>query len=89
MISLKNVHFEKGTLLEYNNIAFLDRVRPTRPVAMPAMAEMPLTDYSMPNRTGPLELEEPTEPAPTWSSDEVFESIPAGETLPSIDSSNQ
>ncbi len=25
MISLKNVHYEKGTLFEYNNIAFVDR----------------------------------------------------------------
>ncbi len=33
MLSLKNLHFEKGTLLEYDNIAFVDRVRPTRAVA--------------------------------------------------------
>ncbi len=30
MIALKNVHFEKGTILEYNNITFADRVRPKR-----------------------------------------------------------
>jgi hypothetical protein len=26
MISLKNIHYERGTLFEYNNIAFVDRV---------------------------------------------------------------
>jgi outer membrane protein TolC len=51
MLALKNVHFEKGTLLEYNNIAFLDRVRPTRPIALPAgMGALTLTDYSLPQR---------------------------------------
>lgn len=49
MLALKNVHFEKGTLLEYNNIAFLDRVRPTRPIMLPSgMGPLSLTDYSLP-----------------------------------------
>ncbi len=39
MLSLKNLHFEKGTLLEYDNIAFVDRIRPTRAVAQIALAQ--------------------------------------------------
>ncbi|MDX1926271.1 MAG: TolC family protein [Pirellulaceae bacterium] len=51
MIALKNIHFEKGTLLEYNNIAFLDRVRPKRTISLPnGMTEGSLTDYSVPLR---------------------------------------
>lgn len=37
MLSLKNLHYEKGTLLEYDNIAFVDRVRPMRSVAAVAV----------------------------------------------------
>lgn len=82
MIALKNIHFEKGTLLEYNNIAFVDRVRPMRPIVMPSvLSEVPMTDYYIPNRTSQASAS--VEPAPPMSSDEFVESLPAGETLPS------
>ena len=82
MIALKNIHFEKGTLLEYNNIAFVDRVRPMRPIFMPSvLSEVPMTDYSVPNRTSQARAS--VEPAPPMSSDEFIKSLPAGETLPS------
>ncbi len=75
MIALKNIHFEKGTLLEYNSIAFVDRVRPTRPIVKPFLvSEVPMNDYSIPNR-----FEQPIEsagPIPSLSSDEFIESIP-------------
>ena len=81
MIALKNIHFEKGTLLEYNSIAFVDRVRPTRPVVMPSgMSELPLTDYSTPVRSG--QPKTAAVPVPL-SSEEFIKSLPAAETLPS------
>lgn len=49
MIALKNMHFEKGTLLEYNNIAFVDRVQTTRTNVRTALpSDEPMTDYSLP-----------------------------------------
>ncbi len=81
MIALKNIHFEKGTLLEYNNIAFVDRVRPTRPIVKhSALSEVPMTDYSAYRSSPPME---PVEPAPPIPSDEFIKSLPVGETLPS------
>lgn len=36
MVALKNIHLEKGTIFEYNNIAFVDRIRTRRsPVHAP------------------------------------------------------
>lgn len=88
MIALKNIHFEKGTLLEYNNVAFVDRVRPTRPLALPSgMSEMPLTDYSIPARSGQPKAS--TKPAPPLSSEEFLKSLPDSETLPSNDPLSQ
>jgi outer membrane protein TolC len=82
MIALKNVHFEKGTLLEYNNIAFLDRVRPTRPITLPkGMMESSLIDYSL-----PMHSETPNSPAATPTPlpiGEAINSIPTDSSLPS------
>lgn len=88
MIALKNMHFEKGTLLEYNNIAFVDRVRPMRPVAMPSKISEPIiTDYSFPMRS---EQPKPlNSPAPTLSSEEFIKSLPPSESLPSMTPSGQ
>ncbi len=82
MISLKNIHFEKGTLLEYNNIAFVDRVRPTRPIVMPSgMSEMPLTDYSIPTRSAQPKTS--AEREGPLSSEEFIKSLPASVLPPS------
>ncbi len=55
MIALKNIHYEKGTILEYNNITFADRVRPKRPIASPFASE----------------LVESTVPTPTFSTQAI------------------
>lgn len=82
VIALKNIHFEKGTLLEYNNIAFVDRVRPTRPIVLPSVVyDAPMTDYTMANRN--VESKAPTALTPMISSDEFIKSLQADETLPS------
>lgn len=82
MISLKNIHFEKGTLLEYNNIAFVDRVRPTRPIVMPTgMSEMPLTDYTTPIRSA--QPKNSTELDGPLSSEEFIKSLPVSKLQPS------
>lgn len=82
MISLKNIHFEKGTLLEYNNIAFVDRVRPTRPIVMSSgMSEVPLTDYSIPTR--PVQPKTAAEGDGPLSSEEFIKSLPPNELPPS------
>lgn len=88
MIALKNIHFEKGTLLEYNNIAFVDRVRPVRSVVRtPAMAETMLNDYSLPER--PLQPTNHAELAPTLSSDEFVKAQSRVEALPSNELTNK
>ncbi len=88
MIALKNIHFEKGTLLEYNNIAFVDRVRPVRSVVRtPAMAETMLNDYSLPER--PLQPTNHAELAPTLSSDEFVKAQSRVEALPSNETTNK
>ncbi len=88
MIALKNIHFEKGTLLEYNNIAFVDRVRPVRSVVRtPTMAETMLNDYSLPER--PLQPTNHAELAPTLSSDEFVKAQSRVEALPSNELTNK
>ena len=88
MIALKNIHFERGTLLEYNNIAFVDRVRPVRSVVRtPAMAETMLNDYSLPER--PLQPTNHAELAPTLSSDEFVKAQSRVEALPSNELTNK
>lgn len=97
MIALKNVHFEKGTLLEYNNIAFVDRVRPTRPVAvLPGLQNTQLTDYSLiyPDSTlqtpsqplsSPPQGGEPLQAAPSSDNDPSSNEAPSPESIPDLD----
>ncbi len=88
MIALKNIHFEKGTLLEYNNIAFVDRVRPVRSVVRtPAVAETMLNDYSLPER--PLQPTNQVELVPTPTSDEFAKAQSQVEALPSNEPTNK
>ncbi len=88
MIALKNIHFEKGTLLEYNNIAFVDRVRPVRSIVRTtAVAETTLNDYSLPER--PLQPTNQAGLAPTPSSDEFIKAQSQGEALPSNELTNK
>ena len=49
MIAIKNIHFEKGTLLEYNNISFVDRINPARTVIPRSPSDGTLLDYSLRN----------------------------------------
>jgi outer membrane protein TolC len=60
MISLKNIHYEKGTLLEYNNIVFADGIRTSRSstprlmVAANAPTGSALPDTRIPSKDTPF-----------------------------------
>jgi GAF domain-containing protein len=79
MIAIKNIHFEKGTLLEYNNIAFVDRIRSTRNVTrLVPISERTLNNYMLP---ADASVPESLPPPPLFPSDapqfpEIDPSIP-------------
>ncbi len=82
MIALKNIHFEKGTLLEYNNISFVDRVRPMRPIVRSnPIGELTLKDYSVPSPTVPAQ--QPSSLPPPAEASEPVQAQPSVEMLPS------
>ena len=62
MIALKNIHFEKGTLLEYNRIVFADGVKTSRSSTPKWRVQVPEEE----------EAPMPTLPAPT------YEALPEG-----------
>lgn len=52
MLALKNIHYEKGSILEYNNIQFADRLirKPATLAQLPNQAS-PMPDYVLPQQT--------------------------------------
>ena len=89
MIALKNIHYEKGTLLEYNNIAFVDRIAPTRTIVRTQNSdEVILQDYSVAKepRNSPKPLPPSREDVPsTQQSTDATKSL---DLLPSPSSDN-
>jgi outer membrane protein TolC len=89
MIALKNIHYEKGTLLEYNNIAFVDRIAPTRTLVRTQNSdEVILQDYSVAkeSRNSPKPLPPSREDVPsTQQSTDATKSL---DLLPSASSDN-
>ena len=81
MLALKNVHYEKGTILEYNNINFVDRVH-RRPVQVAAAtAQNPVADYRVPDAQL-REMASPPPPSPLEPSAEELRELPASPPLP-------
>lgn len=64
MIALKNLHYEKGTLLEYDNIAFVDRVIPMRRVGqVTAVPTTTVPTTAVPTTAVPAPAAEAVNPA--------------------------
>lgn len=73
-LALKNVNFEKGSLLEYNNVYLAEDLWQGRPAVRPVpAADDMLLDYTLPQRAAatpqPEELEPPAASAPRDAGD--------------------
>ncbi len=73
MVALKNVHYEKGTILEYNNITFADRVRPRR--SLPVASFVPEYPANALPTSSALQVQESIEPPPNLPAFDSLEAI--------------
>ncbi|MFM9067822.1 MAG: TolC family protein, partial [Planctomycetota bacterium] len=81
-LAIKNVHFEKGSLLEYNNVHLADELSRTSWNSRTATEDGEIRDYTLPEKEIPqAETGEPT-PAPTPARREISATAPPDEAAP-------
>lgn len=74
-VALKNVHFEKGSLLEFNNVRMAEPTTPPTPAAMASAKSAPAINSAPPVRSAP-----PMKSAATAKTPPVAKAAPATKT---------